>query len=457
MGTVWQDLRYALRGIIRAPFLSLAVLLALVAGVGLNAAVFTLIDSVWLRAPVETESASFIQAIPSYSGWFATENQFHGFTVRDYEAIRRRAKSLQKVAGFSGAGSVKLDSAEVGLGLVTCNFFDVYGWDLVLGRLFRPEECLTPGATPVVVVSETLWRNRYEADPRIAGKTIHIKRQPYTVVGVVSFRSPPWMRGDLWVPYTMQPLLYDGYDGFKEHPDYPWLSVVGRLNSGYSQSDAQAELRTIQSQQDSLVPGRKTTLQVTNGSLFQDPQNRALGFVILPLIMGPMALVLLVACTNVTMLLLSRAAARRSEIDNSAYSWSGPQSIAAHARSGRHDGRTRGGYHQRVSCIQASGSILGFPSKEKWPLPPRARLDGVRLPCWRDITCRLHRWACSRSRIVESRFATESEGTAGNGNSAHAHTQHSDHLANGNELCVGGGRRTFRTFAAFDYFRESRL
>ena len=315
MEAVWQDLRYALRGILRAPFLSFAVLLALVAGVGLNAAVFTLIDGTWLRAPVERESASFIQAIPSYSGWFATENQFHGFTVRDYEAIRTRLRSLQEVAGFNGVGSVKLDddSAEVGLGLVTCSFFDVYGWHLVEGRLFLPQDCSTPGEAPVVVVSETLWRNRYDADPRIAGKTIHIKQQPFTVVGVVSFRSPVWLRGDLWVPYTMQPQLYDGYDGFKEHPDYPWLSVVGRLKSGYSQSDAQAELRMIESQQDSLVPGRKTTLQVTNGSLFQDPQYRAFGFVIVPLILGPMVLLLLVACTNVTMLLLARAAARRSE------------------------------------------------------------------------------------------------------------------------------------------------
>ena len=94
MGAVWQDLRYALASIIRAPFLSFAVLLALVAGVGLNAAVFTLIDGTWLRAPVEREPASFIQAIPSYSGWFATENQFHGFTVQDYEAIRASDRLL---------------------------------------------------------------------------------------------------------------------------------------------------------------------------------------------------------------------------------------------------------------------------------------------------------------------------------------------------------------------------
>jgi hypothetical protein len=88
MGAIWQDLRFALRGIARKPLLALAVLLALVAGIGLNAAVFALLNDFWFRAPVERDPGGFIQAVPSYSGWFETENQFHGFTVNDYEAIR---------------------------------------------------------------------------------------------------------------------------------------------------------------------------------------------------------------------------------------------------------------------------------------------------------------------------------------------------------------------------------
>lgn len=114
------------------------------------------VDTSWLRSPVEKDPPSFMQAIPSYSGWFATENQFHGFTVKDYEAIRNRAKTLREVAAFSGAGGGKLDddSEDIGLGLVTCNFFDVYAWRLVKGRLFLPQECSTPGAEPVVAISE---------------------------------------------------------------------------------------------------------------------------------------------------------------------------------------------------------------------------------------------------------------------------------------------------------------
>jgi predicted permease len=316
LNSLLQDVRYALRGIRKAPLLFLAALLALSAGIGLNAAIFTLMDVTWLRAPVEKNPSSFVQAIPSYSGWFDGENVFHGFTVKDYEAIRARARSLTEVAAFNGAGGVKLDddSAETGLGLVTCNFFHVYGWTPVKGRVFSPQECATPGSSAVIVITEALWRNRFAADPHIVGRTVRINQHPYTVVGVIRARAPLWLDGDLWVPYTMQPHFYDGYDGFIQHPDYPWLSVVGRLNPGYTRSDAQAELRIIESQQDRSIPGRKTAVEVTNGSFIQNPESRSLGLLVIPLVMGPMALLLLVACTNVTMLFLSRAAARRSEI-----------------------------------------------------------------------------------------------------------------------------------------------
>ena len=313
--TLFQDLRYSLRGMRRAPLLTLTVISALAAGIGLNAAVFAIVDESWFQAPVEKDPGSFVQAIPSYSGWFDTEDRFRGFTVKDFDAIRTQAKSLSELAGFSSAGGVKLDddSTQSGLGMVTCNFFKAYGWEPIAGRPFLPQECATPGGAPVVVISEALWRNRYAADPHIAGRIVHINQRPYTVVGVIGGQAPAWMNPTLWAPYTMQPEFYRGYDGFK-HADYPWLTAFGRLKPGYSQRDAQAELRLIESQQDRLIPGRKTAVQVTNGSLFQNPDTRSFGLIIIPLIMGPMALILLVACTNVTMLLLSRAARRRGEI-----------------------------------------------------------------------------------------------------------------------------------------------
>jgi predicted permease len=316
MNVLLQDIKYALRALARAPFVSLAVLAALAAGVGLNAAVFTVVDGLWFQAPVEKAPRTFVKAIPTYSGWFDTEKQFHGFTVKDYEAIRTRAKSLREVAAYARAGAqVDNDWNGAQVWLVTCNFFNAWSSKPpVNGRLFLPDECATSGSAPVVLMGEAYWEKYYAADPHIVGKIIRIDRQPYTVIGVTDARPPMGVNADLWVPYTMQPELWGGYDGFNQHPDYPWLDVVGRLKAGYSQAGAQSELQLIEGQQDRLFSGRKTAVVVTNGSLFQDPQDRLLGFVILPLIIGPMILLLLVACTNVTVLLLSRAAARKSEV-----------------------------------------------------------------------------------------------------------------------------------------------
>ena len=236
--------------------------------------------------------------------------------MNDYEAFRTRARSLQQVAGYNRIlrGTLDDDLARVSVGLVTCNFFDVYGWGPpVKGRLFLPDECALPGSGAVAVITEGLWRERYSADPHIIGRVIHVDHRPFTVVGVLNVRVQTWMREDVWVPPTMAADLWGGYDPF-QHPDNPFLFVAGRLKPGCSRANAQAELKAIENQQDSLVPGRKTALLVTNGSMIQDPNARPLGLTIIPLVMGPMALILLVACTNVTMLLLSRAAERRGEI-----------------------------------------------------------------------------------------------------------------------------------------------
>ena len=231
MGMFWRDLRYAARGIARAPLLSFVVLLALSAGIGLNAAVFALVDTSWFHPPVEKDPSSFVRVIPSYTGWFSTEKLFPTFTVGDYNAFRTRARSLHDVAAYSGTMTAALDdgSDNARVGLVTCNFFDVYGWGPpVKGRLLLPGECASPGSAAVAVITEGLWRNRYNADPRIIGRVIHVNHRPYTVVGILNVRVPIWMREDLWVPYTMEADFWEGYDPF-QHPDDPFLYVVGRL------------------------------------------------------------------------------------------------------------------------------------------------------------------------------------------------------------------------------------
>jgi len=325
----WQELRYALRGMLRAPLLTIAMVLTLAVGIGLNSGVFTSLDVALLQAPVDKDPATFVRAVARYTGWYKTEDFFDQFTALDYQAMRDQARSLTNLAAWHGDEAfVENETAKTGVMLVSCNYFSLYGFGRPkLGRQFRSEECSVPGASPVAVISERFWKNRFGADPQIVGKPIQLNRHAYTIIGVNDSGSIARLGGDagIWVPYTMQPDFWQGHNAFKRSDWYgwAWLTVEGRLNPGYSRSDAQAELNLIVRQQDRLYPGshedgsysgRRTKVIVTNGSVIENPRVHPLAILVIALVMGPLSMVLLIACGNVTVLLLSRGSARRGEI-----------------------------------------------------------------------------------------------------------------------------------------------
>lgn len=317
MDTFLQDIRYGLRLLRRGPLLAGAVVLTLTLGIGMNAGVFTLLNGLLLRARVEKDPDHFAHVSAQYPGDATRVLLDGGVSIDDFEAYRSRLHSLDNIAAWGiGRAIIGSDDATSDLLLaVTCNFFSLYGLDHAkLGRLFRAEECARPGEAPVAVISEELWRSRFGADPRVLGGTIRLNRVPFTIVGIAPEGFPGRLRGPgLWVPYTMQRLFWSGVDLWRER-SAAWLMMEGRLTRGQTRAAAQAELAVMARQQDRLVPGRKTTIFVTNGSFVQEPAMRAQLLWIAPLIMGALTLILLLACTNVTMLLLSRAAARQREI-----------------------------------------------------------------------------------------------------------------------------------------------
>jgi predicted permease len=304
------------------------MVLTLAVGIGLNTGVFAILDGLMFRPHIEKDPGSFVQVLSHYTGWYPTEDQFQEFTALDYQAMRDQTRSLSILAArHEDNATLENETKQTTVILVTCNFFSLYGLDRPkLGRLLLPEECATPGSVPVAVIGEELWRQRFASDPQIIGKSIRLNRQPFTVVGVVPAHFSGRLAGPgIWIPYTMQPEFWHGHDAFSKSDwyDWAWLTVEGRLKPGYSRPDAQAELGLIVGRQDRLYPGskdnrafpgRKTTVVVTNGSIIEQPRVRPFAVLLIPLILGPLLLVLLIACANVTMLLLSRATARRSEI-----------------------------------------------------------------------------------------------------------------------------------------------
>lgn len=310
-----QDVRFGFRLIQRSPLLSSAVVLTLALGIGLDTAVFTAVNGMFLRARVEKDPDSFVQLVHQYSGKFEDPWGYtFSATIDDYRSYQSHAHSLANLAVWTSVHATMGDSPSADLDLlVSCNFFSLYGLERPkLGRLFRDDECATPGSAPVVVISEEMWRRRFAADPQIIGRVISLNRRPFTVVGVTPAHFPGLLKSGLWIPWTMQP-FFSGDDLFRQR-SVPWLVVEGRLKPGYSKSAARAELNVIATQQDRLQPGRKTTVLLTNGSFAQNPSQRWNAFWIVLLWMGTVTLVLLMVCTNVTTLLLSRAAARRQEI-----------------------------------------------------------------------------------------------------------------------------------------------
>jgi predicted permease len=165
-----------------------------------------------------------------------------------------------------------------------------------------------------------LWKNQFDADPRIVGKTIQLNGVPVTVVGVAPSDAANLLLGGIFLPYTLAPQL-DHTGDLLDSPDKPWLSITGRLRPGFTRADAQAELTAIMSQQDRAYVqrkvfafDRKTFLVVIDGSEIENPALHDLAAGLMALLLGPLALILLLACSNVATLFLSRTIARRGEV-----------------------------------------------------------------------------------------------------------------------------------------------
>jgi predicted permease len=153
------------------------------------------------------------------------------------------------------------------------------------------------------------------------GTIIHLNGLPFTVVGIAPSNGASFRVGGVFLPYTVEPILNHSVASQLANPDAPWLDIAARLRPGYSRADARAELTTILQQQDRAYMerkvtsfNRKTSVELTNGSLIQTPAFRDGIAAMMALILGPLTLVLLLACSNVTMLFLSRAVVRRGEI-----------------------------------------------------------------------------------------------------------------------------------------------
>ena len=319
---IWQNFHYAVRSARRAPLLFSVAILAIALGIGLNTGVFTMLNAMFLKAPTLVDPASFVQLCPRYSGWFTRADKNSAFTTEDFDAIRNRSQALEEVAA-QRQSTAFLDQGNnyISMLFASCNYFHVLGIDRpLMGRFFASGECKRGTGTQVAVLSEPLWKHQFDADPRIIGKTIHLNGVPVAVIGVAPSDAANYLLGGIFVPYTLEAQLNHAED-LLASPDTPWLSITGRLRPGSTRDDAEAELTAIMNRQDRAYVERKisafnrtTSLTITNGSFIEIPNLHNLVLGLMVLMLGPLALILLLACSNVATLFLSRTLARRGEI-----------------------------------------------------------------------------------------------------------------------------------------------
>jgi predicted permease len=300
--TVGRDLRYALRSLRKSPGFTVVAILTLALGFGANTAVFTIVNGV-LLLPLPFPDPGRLFLISYQSKDDPSENH-PGLYDTNYLEYQRHEQAFDKIATFNedsaaltGAGA----ATRAPTALVTSSFFSVLQVNPAIGRTFLPEE-EQPGKSLVAVLSDRIWRSRFNADPNMLGKTITLDGASYSVIGIMpaSFSYPH--DAAVWLPLDV---------GGDPHNTYI-RAVIGRLRPSVSQQQAQAELEAF-ARHWPLVPRTSRESMVAEVLPMKDLLVSNIRKSLL-IFMGAVAFVLLIACANVANLLLMRGTSRRREL-----------------------------------------------------------------------------------------------------------------------------------------------
>lgn len=312
---LWQDVRFGARMLVKNPGFSFVVIAVLSLGIAGNAAIFTLFKGMALKPLPGVRDSSQLSVLLGRT----IDGRGIGVSIPDFRDIKQHHPAFERLTGSSmifasiGRG---VDAQRITAELVVGDYFETLGVGAQLGRTLQPSDDVAPGQHPVAVISDSLWRRSYGANPNVIGQTLFLNGQPLTIVGVAAqeFNGTVVSMGmDVFAPIMMQPVLsppsrLDARGIFG-------LMTIGRLKPGVTVENATAQSAVIATQLDADHPVNNFARRQEVVPIWESPFGAQTYWLPAVSVLGAMGvLILLVVCANVANLVLVRGVSRRGEL-----------------------------------------------------------------------------------------------------------------------------------------------